>query len=241
MKSQMTALNDSLASFRTHLEKLSLREQLLMIGGVVILIGFTLFAGCSAAQDQPEIKTSAKVSETASVKPLKLIVVDDPEVAPVAQREWLGRTGQTLEAELWTSAQLVESELCPEADVIYFPGALVGSLAERDWLRPLPTFASRAAFAEGDLSINDFMTLIRRRAMKWGAQTVALASAERVMILGCRRDVLDALELQVPNTWSELSAALEAYTELKASGEPPLRQAAQSLVRTAVVVRNRRR
>ncbi|MEM8679809.1 MAG: extracellular solute-binding protein [Planctomycetota bacterium] len=174
-------------------------------------------AGCGPrAPEQAPVGTEP----AAPPAPLKLLVIDDDAVAQVAQREWQARAGQPLETESMTVAQFqakLERDEKLEGDVIYFPGYLLGELAERDQLRPLPTFATREDFAEGDLALADFQPLIRRRAMMWGKDPLVLASTQRPLVLGYRTDLLEQQGLEPPETWTELT---EILRQLSANAIP---------------------
>ena len=101
------------------------------------------------------------------------------------------------------------------ADAIIFPPELLGELASRDWLRPIPHFViGNASFADGDLALgDDVLPLARHASLSWGESPYVVPLGARVFTLGYRKDVLEALGLAPPASFAELELAMQAFAD----------------------------
>lgn len=177
-----------------------------------------LVAGC--ASDEADDGASV---ESLAPSELKLLVVDDPAMsAAIAElrAEWKARAGSTLVVADSTAAELLAGDALPEAaHAIIYPSALLGPLAERGWIAPLPDdFASNAELAWGDN-----FELLQVAAARWGEAPYAVPFGSPVLTLYYRADLLARLNKRPPQTWSEYHRLAQALYDRANLGDaaPP--------------------
>lgn len=137
---------------------------------------------------------------------LRLVVVDDPALAASVQQQWQLRGEGSLEVEQRTIEELLASDRAPEADAILYPSGLLGTLAERRWLLPVPDEVLR----DPNLDWRDVFELVRLREVLWDRTTYALAFGSPPLMLLYRGDLWQQYNLPVPETWADYKMALEA-------------------------------
>ena len=163
---------------------------------VLVSLVLVLLAGCPRQQSDSEGQPVKKPLE--GVK-LRLAVVGDPALAAAvvrAQGEWNAQTGAELQVRQTTEKDLVEADALP-ADAVICPSHLLGVLAERALLAPVPT-----AIVKGP-QWADIFELPKLREAAWGAQTMAVPLGSPLWTCYYRADLLAKLGRRPPRTWEE--------------------------------------
>jgi hypothetical protein len=198
-----------------------------MIRRLTPLLAICLLAlGCSTqTTDAPGESDRPDVTPPAVQRPLRLIVVDDPQLAKLAQREWTARATRALEVIELNLAELQDAigddSPLDRGDAIVFPAEMLGSLAERELIQPLPRFVlENESFAGGDLALlTDVLPLVRQAQVRWGERPFVVSFGAKVLTLGYRRDILESIELGVPETFAELASALATFAAAQPTGD----------------------
>ena len=130
---------------------------------------------------------------------LRLAVVNDPALAAAVVRvkgEWNAQTGSELEVIETTEKKLLQAERLP-ADAVLCPSHLLGVLAERKQIAPVPRKICTSPEWAGVFS------LLRLREAVWGNQTMAVPFGSPVFCCYYRADLLEKLGRRPPKTWDE--------------------------------------
>ncbi len=143
----------------------------------VFLIGvFTLAIGCQKPAPQPTQESSRLAASK-----LSILVVNDPPLAAgikILRGEWAERTGGQLEIEEGTVEQLLAAtEL--SADLVIYSSRFVGTLVDREWLRPV----RKSVLQSEDVAIDDLFPLLRNVTLPYGGQVYALSLGEPPLML----------------------------------------------------------
>src|SRR5688572_14687145 len=93
----------------------------------LIVAGLVALVGCPSAAPVDEADTPSAAHPPPVVR---LLVVDDPALATAVEREWKAAGRGDFELAQTTSGELAQAERLP-ADVIIYPAAMLGDLAER--------------------------------------------------------------------------------------------------------------
>ncbi len=148
-----------------------------------------------------------------SNEPVRVLVVDDPELAEVIERQWRARAEGEIKIEQTTSEKLVAAEGRLGADAVIYPAALIGELAERQLIVPVPDDVLNGP----QLARREILELVRLHEATWGKQTYAVPFGSPQLTLLYRADIFERLGLQPPETWDEyesLAARLADRNEL---------------------------
>ena len=165
-----------------------------------LIYAMTLAIGC---QEKPA--PTAPVASRQAASKLTVLIVDDPPLAAglkLLRGEWDERTGGELEVREETLAKLLSArELA--ADLIIYPSRHVGTLVDRDWLRPIRD----SVLQSDDVAINDIYPLIRNATLPYGGQVFAFTLGEpSLMLISRAKDQADAQ----PTTWEQIDFRLAA-------------------------------
>ena len=185
---------------------------------VALLITLWLLPGCSGTGgDDPEPDGRPAL---AGIQ-LRLLVVDDPQLVIAirkVQGEWTARTGAELSISETTSAELAAAAQF-DADAVIYPSNLLGTLAARGWLAPLPSELQGSSA----LDWPDVLETLRTRQATWGNDVVALPCGSPVLVCYYRSDLLEQLGRKPPQTWVEYAelAALLSDREKLGDAAPP--------------------
>ena len=134
--------------------------------------------------------------------------------------EWKARSGATVSVATTTAAELLASPNLPgPLDAIIYPSGLLGSLAERGWLVPLP--ADYAANRE--LAWSDTFELLQIAETQWGQVPLAVPLGSPVFTCYYRADLLERLHRHPPRTWSEYHELADLLSKRENLGDaaPP--------------------
>ncbi len=134
---------------------------------------------------------------------IKLLVVDDPAIAEAVEQlrgEWKARTRSTIAIRQAKAADLVDAEKPGEPfDAVIYPSALLGTLAERGWIAPLP-----AEYAANDeLAWSDTFELVQIAATVWGPKPRAVSFGEALFVCYYRADLFERFKKHPPRNWAE--------------------------------------
>lgn len=152
---------------------------------------------------------------------LRLLVIDDEELARVIERQWTAHGESPLQVRLLSQDEFLSKP--PRrlgADVVIYPSAMIGELAGRDWLQPL----SDQELSNTEFQWRDIWELPRLQEIKWGSATLAVPLGSPALILCYRPDVFERLSLSVPKTWAEYQSVVSQLgatnPETKAGATP---------------------
>jgi len=163
--------------------------------------------GCPAKQKPKE----AERLPLEGVK-LRLVVADDAALAEAVRNlagEWTAQTGAALEVAEIAAEELTATESLP-GDALLCPSYLLGPLAERKLLAPLPKSLTPEA------QWGEIFELLKLREASWSGERMAVPCGSPVFCCYYRADLLEKLGRRPPQTWNE-------YQELAAllAGEAP--------------------
>ena len=174
-----------------------------------------LLAGCPRPESVSDEKTAARPLEGMQ---LRLAVVDDPYLASAVRRvtgEWNAQTGSELQIEELTEKDLVDADALP-ADAVLCASHLLGELAERQRLAPVPARILR------DAEWGGIFELLKLREAAHGDRIMAVPFGSPVFCCYYRPDLLEKLGRRPPRTWAEyqeLAELLEGRGE-RGEGQP---------------------
>lgn len=165
---------------------------------VVGLLG-SLMCGCTAKK-APEVAPAAIPQGPGEVK---LLVVDDPDMCAAIEQlraEWKARTGTSIVISQVSSAELTTAEsLAEQPDAVIYPSRLLGTLAERKWIAPLPAdFVSHR-----ELAWSDTFELLQIAETNWSKTPYAVPFGSPVLTCYYRPDLLEARRKSPPLSWQE--------------------------------------
>jgi ABC-type glycerol-3-phosphate transport system substrate-binding protein len=155
-----------------------------------------LLAGCPKADSDSKDKPAQQPLKGVTIR---LAVVDDPALAAAVARvkgEWNAQTGSEIEVIETTEKDLLRAERLP-ADGVLCPSHLLGVLAERKLLAPVPRNVLHSAEWAGVFS------LLKLREAVWGDQPMAIPFGSPVFCCYYRADLLEKLGRRPPKTWEE--------------------------------------
>ncbi|MBM4091449.1 MAG: extracellular solute-binding protein [Planctomycetes bacterium] len=172
----------------------------------ILVASLSLWVGCGREPDNVAKQSGA----TATVPSIRVAVVDDPELGAAIEQQWKARSAgeltiQTLKAEqLDSMKQLL-------ADVIIYPSACLGTLAERNLIAPL----AEDAVHDPQYALRDVLLLERIREVRWGDSVMAVSFGSPQLVLIYRADLFKRLKCEVPSTWEEYQQVATALTREK--------------------------
>lgn len=176
----------------------------------VLVAGIGLMAGCSGTDTNPQDGGGQE-----EVGAVELLIVDDPPLAATIRREWLARgTGELVVRETSTGDLLERNSL--DADALIYPSALMGELAERKLILPVPEDVLNSE----TLAWRDVFRLLRVQETTWGEKTYGLPLGSPQLMLYYRADLFDRLGISPPQTWEQYQqvlAQLSAFAAANAS------------------------
>jgi len=181
---------------------------------LALTLGIVCLGGCSCEQkDGPPPKEVVVPSG-----PVRLLVVDDPALAEVIQREWSARTEGGLTITEQTAAEVV-AETRLEVDAVIYPSWMLGEFAQRQQILPVPD----DVLANEQLQQRDVFRLVRLHETRWGEETYAVSLGSPQLVLYYRSDLFQKLEEGPPTSWSEYQQLAELFSQRDKLGDaaPP--------------------
>ena len=155
-----------------------------------------LLAGCPKPAAGPADKPVERPLEGLK---LRIAVIDDPALASAVKRisgEWNAQTGAELQVEQMTEKDLAKAETLP-ADAMLCPSHLLGDLAERKLLAPVPPSILH------DAQWGGIFELLKLREAAWAHEIMAVPFGSPVFCCYYRADLLEKLHRRPPKTWAE--------------------------------------
>ncbi len=174
--------------------------------------------GCPRTAPDPNIVAPVSATQSEPAKPLRLIVVEDPDLAAAARRQWQARYETELEIIAWDrqqAVQAIDSKQPMNADAIIYPTDLMTALIETGTVAEMPPYVARGNFANDDYAVDDLLPVVRDVVTRWGTAAYAVPFGQPVLLLGYRADVLKQLGVEPPSTWDELSQLCELVAEFE--------------------------
>lgn len=179
-----------------------------------------LLAGCSNDPTEPATDNRLPLEGVT----LRLVIVDDPALAEAIGKlegEWKALSGSRLKVTQTTQAELLQGDRLG-ADAVICPSFLLGPLAERDWLVPLP----KELVDSDKKSWSDIFEIVRCRESVWGSTPMAVPFGSPVLTCYYRADLLEAIGAEPPKTWADYAQLVEKLADRKTLGKaaPPADQ-----------------
>ena len=137
---------------------------------------------------------------------VRLLVVDDPALAAAIEQQWSADFESKLEVTETTASEIAGgTENRVSADAVIYPSFLLGALAERGLIVPLPD----TVLSHPRLAYRDILPMARLRETKWASKTYALPFGSPQFTLYYRPDLFGLLEREPPETWAEYQELAE--------------------------------
>lgn len=184
--------------------------------GQVALSGTLLLAlvGCGPTPDASKTGTTEKDE---APEPTRVVVVEDPPFAKMLQRQWSARTRNQLQLKQMTVQELNERRRL-NADIMIYPSACLGRLAERNLIVTPP----ESVWNNGQYNQLDVFDLQRNAQIRWGDELYAFSFGSPVFVLMYRADLFAQHALTPPSTWDEYAALVEKLRRSElAEAAPP--------------------
>lgn len=150
--------------------------------------------GCPPSQSNaPADKHPARRHPT-----VRLLIIDDQPLVKAIEREWKASGRGEIEIRSASAKDLDETKRLA-ADCIIYPSAMLGDLAQRHLIAPLPYPSVNSE----DLARSDILPMVRLRETTWGSQVMAVPFGSPQLMLLYRKDILEQLGRSPPATWPE--------------------------------------
>lgn len=150
-------------------------------------------------------------------RPLRVAVVDGPELGQAIEREWQASSQESIELQIVSAAQLSAEPL--HADVVIFPPAMLGQAVTARQIVPWPVAASPGEATSHSLAEtpaydwNDVFPWLRRRELRWGKTLYGVSFGSPQLLLLYRQDLLSRWKLSPPETWAEYAQLVSKLAE----------------------------
>ena len=182
---------------------------------VAILLAASV-TGCRPPQDHRG--QTSRPAEPAA--PLRVLVLDDPELAQAITREWQALTEHGAAVRHLSSQELLAvSSRRLGADAVVYPSGLLGELAERSLIQPIPA----EDLDDPPFARREIFEIPRLREVSWGKAILAVPFGSPSWTLLYRPDVFQKLQCNPPETWAEYRLLAERLADRQSLGElaPP--------------------
>lgn len=189
------------------------RELLLAMGSAAALL-----AGCNPKVAEPP---KEEVVDESKLREFKVLLVDDPDLVEVLQRDWRSTSQRPFSAKSVTAAELLAMEKIP-ADVVIYPPSLLGELAESGRIAAL----DEKTLENPELAREEIIDLARVRLGHWGKRTYAIPLSAPSLLTVWRRDAIPA----APQTWKEYDELCSQQPSETPAACDPLAKESRSLV-----------
>jgi ABC-type glycerol-3-phosphate transport system substrate-binding protein len=169
----------------------------------------TVACAASGCGDDPIPDENGSVNvDPSREKPLRVLVVDAPELATRIDRYWKAQTDSPFELRQATVAEVLQKPRFA-ADVVIYPAELLGMWAAAERLSPLSEETLKSdAFEEHGL-----LTHSRTTEVQWGPEIFAVSLGSPTLQLYWRSDLFAAQDLAPPQTWAEYQQVLCALAK----------------------------
>jgi ABC-type glycerol-3-phosphate transport system substrate-binding protein len=179
-----------------------------------------LFAGCTPT-GKPEARPRAK-AESGPPASLEILVVGDPQLAGQVARGWQAEGRAEARVREVTAADWQRDyAVDPQVDLVIFPAELQAEALARQLFLEIPSDVWNGP----DINKAELLSHFRTDLARYGNKIYTAPLGAPQLVLVYRADVLAALGVAPPRTWTELDevvAKLAAVNELKGSGDASL-------------------
>ena len=183
---------------------------------IVVSLWLFVLPSCVEPDATTEAPKPTKVSATPVV--LRVLVLDDPQLAHAIDIECTSRSRVKLEVIQSTTAECVtqiDEVQRLTADVIVYPAYLLGELAERDMIVPIPDRITN----DPQLDLLDLLPTLRLHEATWGTKLYGLSLGSPGFTLYYRPDIFEKLKLTPPSTWKEYERLAVQLSQREVLGE----------------------
>ena len=177
--------------------------------------------GCPSGEEEPAEPRAQPIPT------VRILVIDDQPLADAMKQEWVAAGRGDLQVRVASLESLSQAKRLA-ADCIVYPSGLLGELAQRQLIVPVPN----ETLASETLNRGDFFPLVRMRETAWGKNIYAVPLGSPSIVLLYRQDLLDELDRQPPQTWAqyqELLDLLEQSDSVEANGHAEWQPAIEPL------------
>jgi hypothetical protein len=179
-----------------------------------------LLSGCDLGEKPPPTSVAAPVDES-KLRELKVLLVDDALFGELLTRDWKSTSQRPFSVINITADELLGmKELA--ADVVIYPPALLGELAESGRIAPLDD----ATLAKRELAREDIIDLARVKLGNWGQRVFGIALSAPHFMVVYRSDLVAA----IPPTWREFDEMCKSAPGDAPAALDPLHKESRSLV-----------
>lgn len=158
-----------------------------------------LLPGCD--HGSPATQNAAPV--VTNPAPLRVLVLDDPPLAAAIDQQWKMQSDAGITVQQRASSEIGEFKRLG-CDVVIYPSALLGDLAERRLIVPLD--ANTLARSEYDSA--DVFDL-QGQETSWGRHSYGVSFGSPQLVLLYRADWFQKLGVQPPRSWAEYQSLVE--------------------------------
>ena len=234
--------------------RLRLTRELLKSSPAVFVLMLLLYSiGCNpiAKTNEDEGPSDADVQPVVGAS-LRLLVIDDPELAEVIPFEWQARMGSELQVTQMTSAEFfADTKKSLQADIVVFPGPLIGELVEGQHIVKIPTSlltdkeSDDSESDENRFAWQDVFPLVRTQECQWGKRVYMLPLGSPSLVMMVRQDILEQVDHEIPTTWDEYRQLVDALADSEVEPNRVIEPrgegwtAKMMLARSAAYARNR--
>jgi len=176
------------------------RPQLMIRRLLTVMFALLPIVACNNTQE-PLGGPSARVETDI---PMTVAVVEDAALSDVIQRELTARLDVPVSVVQLTQEELLAGKRI-EQDVVFYSPELIGELVARGWIDPLPSPVLESA----EINPSDIAPRLYQQQVRWGDSIYALPLGTPVLTLMVRTDLLEALKIEVPETWEDYLSAVE--------------------------------
>jgi len=168
------------------------------LGLLPVLVAVVVAGACADSDDDA---AAPLVDASLQGIQLKLLVVDDPELAAAAERlrgEWNAQTGAEFEVAECSTSELLGAEKL-DADAVIAPSWVLAPLAQREWAAPVP----REILGEKSGPWPKIFETLRTREAVWDETVYGVPCGSPVLTCYYRADLLEKLGRRPPKSWEE--------------------------------------
>lgn len=178
---------------------------------LLLLVGCLVLAGCGPDGNEPV--DSGVVVKAQKPAPVSVLFVDTYGVANEIQRQWLARRdGEVTFAEM-TLANFVKDDFAAisDYDTVVYPAGLIGELSSSEKIIVVP----KNIWGSAEVNKKGLLRHSRLTAVSYGKKQLGLPLGMPQFCLIYRADVLTALKVEPPTTWSEFFTLAEKLRKLQ--------------------------
>ena len=189
------------------LSHFSRQRRLLCVGLLVAL--------CSGVGCTPPVKPAAETPAKVAAAPatLEVLVVSDPQLAGQVARSWQAEGGGAAKVSELSLEDWVKSDFAVESkvDVVVFPAELQSEVLAKEPFLELPTNLWNGT----EINKAELLSHFRTDLTKYRNKNFVVPLGAPQLLLVYRADVLAALQVEPPTTWSELDSLVARLGEVE--------------------------